>query len=58
MGSGKARVLVVAAEFGLSEARGVESANELYEVARKNVAHFQQLEFHLPSFSGCPNMKS
>jgi SAM-dependent methyltransferase len=35
-GCGKGRVLLVASEFGFREARGVEFAHELSEIARKN----------------------
>jgi SAM-dependent methyltransferase len=42
MGCGKGRVLLIGAEFGFEEARGVEFARELCEVARKNIAHFSQ----------------
>lgn len=40
-GSGKGRVLLVAAESGFREVRGVEFAHELCEVARKNVARYK-----------------
>ena len=40
-GSGKARVLLVAAEFGFREARGVEFARELCEVSRNNCARYR-----------------
>src|SRR5262245_54870605 len=42
IGSGKGRVLFVAAEFGFREAHGVDFARELCEVALKNVACFKQ----------------
>jgi SAM-dependent methyltransferase len=36
LGCGKGRVLLVATEFGFREARGVEFARELCEIAKKN----------------------
>lgn len=39
-GSGKGRILLVAAEFGFREVRGVEFAHELCEIARRNIARF------------------
>jgi SAM-dependent methyltransferase len=42
IGSGKGRVLLVASEFGFKEARGIEFAHELCEVARKNVGRYKQ----------------
>ena len=40
-GSGKARVLLVAAEWGVRELRGVEFSRELCEIARKNCDRFK-----------------
>ena len=40
-GSGKGRILLVAAEYGFREVRGVEFARELSEIARKNCARFK-----------------
>jgi hypothetical protein len=40
-GSGKARVLLIAAGFGFREARGVEFARELCVISRENCNRFQ-----------------
>lgn len=42
IGSGKARVLMVASEFGFKEARGIEFAHELCDVARHNVERYKR----------------
>jgi SAM-dependent methyltransferase len=42
LGSGKGRILMVAAEFGFERAVGVEFAAELCEVARRNISQFQR----------------
>lgn len=39
-GSGKARVLMVGAEFGFRAARGVEFAKELCEISQRNCEHY------------------
>jgi hypothetical protein len=39
-GSGKGRILLVAAEFGFRKVRGVEFAHELCEIARRNISRF------------------
>ncbi len=41
LGCGKGRVLFVGLEFGFKEARGVEFAHELCEIAKKNCAVFK-----------------
>lgn len=40
-GSGKGRVLLVAAEWGMRELRGIEFSKELCEIARKNCSRFK-----------------
>lgn len=45
-GSGKGRVLLVAAGFPFKEVIGVEFSRELHEVALKNIAHFPRNETH------------
>lgn len=40
IGSGKGRVLMVASDYGFREARGVEFARELCEIARRNLAKY------------------
>ncbi len=40
-GSGKGRILLIASEFGFQDARGVEFAHELCEVARKNCRRYK-----------------
>lgn len=47
LGCGKAKALLIAAQLGISKARGIEFARELCEVARNNWHSFQ-------SRSGCP----
>jgi Histone methylation protein DOT1 len=45
-GSGKGRVLLVAAGFPFKEVIGVEFSRELHEVALKNIAHYPRNETH------------
>jgi SAM-dependent methyltransferase len=42
LGCGKGRVLMVASEFGFRRAKGVDFANDLCRVARKNCATFKR----------------
>lgn len=41
IGSGKGRILLAAAELGFREARGIEFARELCEIAQRNCARYQ-----------------
>jgi hypothetical protein len=42
LGSGKGRVLLLASQWGFRELRGIEFAQELCEIARKNIAHYRE----------------
>ncbi len=41
IGSGKGRVMMIASEYGVKEARGIEFAHELSELSKKNWAIYQ-----------------
>ena len=42
IGSGKGRVLLIAAEFGIKEVRGIEFSPVLCEIAKKNISIYKE----------------
>lgn len=51
LGSGKGRILLVAAEFGFTRATGVEFASELCEAARRNFGAFAKSQGRATTFT-------
>ena len=50
LGSGKGKVLLVAAEYGFKEARGVDFSRGLCEIAKKNILSFKKKYMGVTNF--------